>query len=265
MTHRHFRVNRDWALLAGVAVVAVTASTAPALAQAPSNEQLYQMLLELKAGQERLKAENVATKAENERIRKELLETKRKLAIAEHAAGRTPAALASPASPAGPPPKPDESASGAPAVRGPDPYSRAATDGAYASLPAVSALNFKGEGAGLFTNDGRAVSGVRANSAFGGYGSGSLTFPLGARFWRVDRRGVGLDGFKSFPVAAGHLFWRDPSTALVGVYGSLAYADQPANPFTKFDDVYAKLGLSRNSISAAPASKCSAAGRRAAL
>jgi hypothetical protein len=241
MPHGHFRVNQHWALLAGVAAVALRVA-APALAQAPSNEQLYPAPPDLNTDQERPKAEAVATQAKNERIRKTLLETKRRLATAEYA-GAAPAASASSASPAGPQPTPGQPTPVALAARSPDPNSRADADSAYGSLPAVSALNFKGEGAGIAANDGRAPSGVHANNVFGGYGAGSLTFPLGHDFGASVDAVLGSADSDPFVGAASHLFWRDPSTALVGVYGSLAYADKPTNAVGKFDDVFAKLGL----------------------
>ncbi len=82
------------------------------------------------------------------------------------------------------------------------------------ALPAVSAFNGKLEGGGgaLFKKGG-------------GYGMGSLSLPLGQRFGlQVDAAG-GARGGDGFAGGAAHLFWRDPSKGLIGLYGSYSYSN----------------------------------------
>jgi hypothetical protein len=82
------------------------------------------------------------------------------------------------------------------------------TNGSTA-LPAVSGFNAKWE----------AVGGSLSNQTLAG-SAGSFSAPLGRQF------GVQLDvlaasyGGEFLGGAAGHLFWRDPSVGLVGLYGS---------------------------------------------
>jgi hypothetical protein len=77
-------------------------------------------------------------------------------------------------------------------------------------MPAVDGINAKIDGYG-----------GGANHSDGFYGAtGSLSVPL-ARQWgaQIDGRVQNADGIAAYGVA-GHLFWRDPSIGLVGVYGS---------------------------------------------
>jgi hypothetical protein len=55
---------------------------------------------------------------------------------------------------------------------------------------------------------------------------GSLSLPLGCE-WGVqfDATGASFDG-RFLGAAAGHLFWRDPAKALIGIYGSFVNWDQ---------------------------------------
>jgi hypothetical protein len=59
------------------------------------------------------------------------------------------------------------------------------------------------------------------------YGAlGSLTLPLGCEWgFQFDATGASFDR-RFLGAAAGHLFWRDPAKALLGVYGSFTYWDQ---------------------------------------
>lgn len=77
------------------------------------------------------------------------------------------------------------------------------------SLPAVSDINGK-IAAGFGSLDDDALA----------FGAGSLTIPVGQSFgFQVDTLGGTVGGDGAFGVA-GHGFWRDPATGLVGLYGS---------------------------------------------
>jgi hypothetical protein len=86
-------------------------------------------------------------------------------------------------------------------------------------LPAVDGVNGTISGfGGAF--DGQALYG----------GAGSLTVPLGTQFgFQFDALAGGLNsrlaGDVPIGATAGHLFWRDPSVGLVGVYGQYAHAN----------------------------------------
>ena len=88
------------------------------------------------------------------------------------------------------------------------------------SLPAVDGVNGKLSFEGGPTYGGGEVYG----------GSGSMSFPLGHQFGlqidgvagKID--GNSIDDVKVFAGGA-HLFWRDPSSGLIGVYGSVIHAD----------------------------------------
>jgi hypothetical protein len=81
--------------------------------------------------------------------------------------------------------------------------------------PAVDAVNGKFDGfAG--TVAGKSVAGV----------NGSVTVPLEGQYGAQFDGSIGsLDG-NTFAAGAGHLFWRDPSRALVGLYVSETYWDR---------------------------------------
>jgi len=86
------------------------------------------------------------------------------------------------------------------------------------SLPAVSSINFKIDGFGGYSQTENVDGGI-----FGG--SGSVTVPLGERFGaQLDGMAASLDGDFVGGVG-GHLFWRDPSTGLLGAYGSYVTRD----------------------------------------
>jgi hypothetical protein len=81
--------------------------------------------------------------------------------------------------------------------------------------PAVSAFNTKYEGYG---------GSVANRSIYGA--AGSFAVPLGGQFGlQIDGNGGSLDG-SSFMAGGGHLFWRDPSRALLGFYGASTYWDR---------------------------------------
>jgi hypothetical protein len=82
------------------------------------------------------------------------------------------------------------------------------------SLPAVSKLNARLEGAfGEF--DDKSVAAFQ----------GSLATPLGHSYGaQIDVPAGGWDG-RSLVGAAGHLFWRDPAFALIGLYGIGYHSD----------------------------------------
>src|SRR5580700_2501258 len=81
--------------------------------------------------------------------------------------------------------------------------------------PAVSAFNTKYEGYG---------GSVANRSIYGA--AGSFAVPLGGQFGlQIDGNGGSLDG-SSFMAGGGHLFWRDPSRALLGVYGASTFWDR---------------------------------------
>jgi hypothetical protein len=81
--------------------------------------------------------------------------------------------------------------------------------------PAVDAVNGKFDGfAGSVA--GKSVSGV----------NGIVTMPLGGQYGAQFDGSIGsLDGH-TFAAGAGHLFWRDPSRALLGLYVSETYWDR---------------------------------------
>lgn len=81
-------------------------------------------------------------------------------------------------------------------------------------LPAVSGINGK-------------IS-VLGGSLFDeGYGAvaGSITIPIGVRYGLQLDGAIGTHDGEFIGGGAGHLFWRDPSMALLGVYGSHTYHD----------------------------------------
>lgn len=82
------------------------------------------------------------------------------------------------------------------------------------SLPAVDGIN------GAFALFG---GGADQGGLFGG--TGSLAVPLGHAFGtQIDLTAVSLDGNAYFS-GADHLFWRDPTRGLVGLYGSYQHYD----------------------------------------
>lgn len=85
----------------------------------------------------------------------------------------------------------------------------------YTSAPAVDGIN------------GKIVpfGGSASHRAFYGI-EGSLQFPLGHQYGlQIDGIGGGIGGH-GFGQIAGHLFWRQPSFGLLGIYSSYTYLDQ---------------------------------------
>jgi hypothetical protein len=83
--------------------------------------------------------------------------------------------------------------------------------------PAVSGINGKIEGGYTWLN----LNGIDANLW---HGAGAISVPLGQQFGLQIDAGIGnvsTSGLPSITLAGGgaHLFWRDPSIGLVGLYG----------------------------------------------
>ncbi len=94
-------------------------------------------------------------------------------------------------------------------------------NGLQSGLPAVSELNGKiAIGGGLLEETGS------------GFVQGAITFPLTfSTGFQIDGlAGVGNDG--GYVGGAAHLFWRDPSIGLLGVYGSVTSVDLGNNDYT---------------------------------
>ena len=90
--------------------------------------------------------------------------------------------------------------------------------------PAVSALNGKIAIIGGYHDDDT------RNEEYSGMLAGSVTVPLSHSFgFQADAAGGSVDGNAVMGVG-GHLFWRDPSKALVGVIASYAREDQSGGP-----------------------------------
>ena len=86
-------------------------------------------------------------------------------------------------------------------------------------LPAVSGINGKVSGFGGWEDYDTGPDG----GLFGV--DGSLSIPLGQLFgFQVDGMAASLDG-DFIGGAAGHLFWRDPSVGLIGLYGDWVTRD----------------------------------------
>lgn len=92
-------------------------------------------------------------------------------------------------------------------------------------LPAVSGINGKIslEGGSLFEE---------------GYGalSGSISVPVGTRYGLQLDAGVGVHDEEFFGGGAAHLFWRDPTIGLLGLYGSYTHHDE-------FDGSISRIGV----------------------
>lgn len=104
-------------------------------------------------------------------------------------------------------------------LAGAEPYAGAAVAGGTTSLPAVDGLNAKVSGFGG-ANDGRALYG----------GGGSVAVPLGFRYGlQIDGVAASADAGASDGVTVAgvpaHLFWRDPSVGLLGLYGHYLHGD----------------------------------------
>jgi hypothetical protein len=95
----------------------------------------------------------------------------------------------------------------------------------FAQLPAVDGLNAKISGFGgwgaVERRDTFAIPGLNNNRQTGVFGvQGSVSIPLGQSFgFQID--GLAASRRNAFLGGAGaHLFWRDPSKGLFGLYGS---------------------------------------------
>jgi hypothetical protein len=81
--------------------------------------------------------------------------------------------------------------------------------------PAVDGVNWKAHGFG---------GSLAKHSLYGG--GGSVSVPLGERYgFQLDGMAGGFDG-RAFAAGGAHLFWRDPSRGLIGIYGAGTYWDQ---------------------------------------
>jgi hypothetical protein len=70
---------------------------------------------------------------------------------------------------------------------------------------------------------GLGTGGGAYNGSGFGFGTGAFSMPLGQSFGaQLDAIGGGADG-DGFVGGAGHLFWRDPSKGLLGIYGSVVH------------------------------------------
>lgn len=93
----------------------------------------------------------------------------------------------------------------------------------YGQLPAIDGLNGKISAFGGWNDPGRPgpdpIPGLNRNAGLFG-GSGSLSVPLGHSFGlQIDAAAAAIRG-TSVLASGAHLFWRDPSRGLIGVYGS---------------------------------------------
>ncbi|MEM1421851.1 MAG: hypothetical protein AAF661_10120 [Pseudomonadota bacterium] len=93
------------------------------------------------------------------------------------------------------------------------PLSGALADG-HEGLPAVSTVN------GKLAAGGGAISGDTS-----GFVEGSLSIPVGHSYGvQIDGLG-GVSDDDGFFGAGAHVFWRDPDTGLIGLFGSVTNAD----------------------------------------
>lgn len=97
-------------------------------------------------------------------------------------------------------------------------------DQTFDSLPAVSDINSKLEVSGFFYEDADPLGAI----------AGAITFPLSHSFGlQIDAAGA-LNADSMIVGAGAHLFWRDPATGLIGLYGSVSHADFDAVSGTTF-------------------------------
>lgn len=85
---------------------------------------------------------------------------------------------------------------------------------AQSSGQAVSGLNGKIDARG-----GYYKSDADSTNNFAGFATGAVTAPLGKQFGLQVDAGAGVAGGDLYWGGGGHLFWRDPSMGLVGLYG----------------------------------------------
>lgn len=125
-------------------------------------------------------------------------------------------------------------------------------DQGFAPLPAVSSINTKLEVSGFHPESGDMLGTI----------AGSLTFPIGHSFGlQIDGAGSLGEDTSMYGIGA-HLFWRDPSTGLIGLYGSATTAEfrdltsgstvfvgsQPVAPATTGPNSVLSTGLSGGEI-----------------
>jgi hypothetical protein len=88
---------------------------------------------------------------------------------------------------------------------------------------------------GAVPMSGAAVDGINGKvAAFGGSlahrnifgGLGAISVPIGAQFGLQVDGMVGRHDSRGMAALGGHLFWRDPSVGLVGVYGNYTHWDR---------------------------------------
>jgi hypothetical protein len=179
---------------------------------APSNTELYQMIMSLKADDERLREETARTRAEAAQARAELAATRKRLQAAEDKLRQSASASVTPVTSGA------TSASASALVGGVPVANVYKAPPPLGPLPAVSGVNLKVDGAGGWL-DGAAT----------GFSAASVTVPLGERFGFQADSLVGMKSGDLFVGAAGHGFWRNPNVGLLGIYGSVAYVDAMSN------------------------------------
>ncbi|MET4635876.1 hypothetical protein [Kaistia defluvii] len=191
-----------------IAFTAVFGNSIPAaLAQSPSNEQLYKMILDLQRGQRRLEGELVAARAETARAQAELAEVRSASTAIQ---GQLSAQAAG---------------------------SRMLVDYSGEAPPsrlAVAAPNFR-------------IGGGGGNGRYEGYGysEGSLAIPLGERGGvQLDALG-GISQENGFAGSAVHLFRRDPEKGAIGAYASYLYGNGSYQDGTDYEQglSQAKVGV----------------------
>ncbi|MCU0884698.1 MAG: hypothetical protein MUC44_07070 [Beijerinckiaceae bacterium] len=91
----------------------------------------------------------------------------------------------------------------------------------FAALPAVDGINGKVEAAGGWSDQQR-FGILRRNNLLGEV-RGALSVPLGQSFGLQVDGMLGSHNGGTVSSGGAHLFWRDPSRALVGVYGSASH------------------------------------------
>ena len=100
------------------------------------------------------------------------------------------------------------------------------------SEPAVSEPNGKISVQGGFRDE----DGIGSEAV--GKANGSFSLPLGHAFGFQADGWLGVGDDRTFGGVGGHLFWRDPSFALIGLTGSYGFVDFDNNP----DEELARLG-----------------------
>ena len=227
------------------------AASAQDVGSAPSNEDLYKMiradhevLVGVKAEQERLKKENARLKSEAARAAAELAATRKALVLATKQPKPRFAAVAPPVNAAysgtvAPGSQPPYGTSGGVHAAPAPPAPLFAATAYPGQLPAVSSVNGKIEAAGGALNDRAA-----------GFAAAALSVPVGESLgFQADSLVGGKEGGAAIGTAA-HLFWRDPNIALLGAYGSVSHFDGASRngDYVEKAGLTAELYLGRFSI-----------------